>query len=244
MTQDEIIAAIRDMIADDAGKAREFAKALHTDIHAVGQAIIDTNAGRIKREAQNELKARESEVAALKEQLDARGEEITELQKKQPDYEARERTLKDKLAKQVEAKDAEISRLAGEVKTRDRGTWVRVAEDHLKFGQPGGVDADYGREVVRARLERAIDVAEGTPKFLDPATNSEIVPGDGRPETAAKLLAEATLKTVDAKWRLASGQDKGGGTSAAVGGSSGVSQGAAVDAAIAAKKRTGAYQRF
>lgn len=246
---EEVLSTLAELVGEDQAAARAVALKL-ADVEgtkAIAQVLI--NRGLSKRtgaeaakvaELEAELaKAKddyEAEVTKANDELAAAKAELTELRSKEPNWQRRveetEKRWQRKLDEAVQETQAERRARINDLIEIEKQKFIGA----LGLGREGGVEAEWGRDVLPVRYaDRFVPSEDGKRvKVLEIGETTEYDPQDGDP---AAQLARDVLAKVPPKYRIMGTPDSGGDVR---GGTGGLDKGTA--AVLDAKQRTNAYQ--
>jgi hypothetical protein len=245
---DELLGNIADLIGDNPQTAREFALRMqdHDGTKPVAEVLFKRGlskrtvgeAARIT-ELEDEVKtlksALDQESTKFSDELAAAKAEVTELRSKEPNWERRvqetERRWQKKLDEATNETLAERRARINDLIEIEKQKFLGA----LGLGREGGVEAEWGRDVLPHRYaDRFVASEDGkSVRVLEIGDTAAYDPQDGEP---AVQLARDVLAKVPPKYRIMGTAEPGGGVS----GGTGLDKGTA--AVMEQKARTGLYQ--
>lgn len=210
----ELLAPLEQYAGDSKEKAREVALALldKAETKPIAEVLLKRGLGKRTAAAEEAAVSLQSEITALKDQLAEAKAEAEELRSNQPNWQRRIEEAERKWASKVETAE---QRAAAERQAR---LDERVAIERQRFlakmrlGQEGGVEEDWGRDVLPARFADRFrpDPESGKVRVLEIGESDTYYdPADGDP---VDQLARDAMAQVPAKYRILGDPDGGGGT--------------------------------
>lgn len=193
MTLDEILAALKAEVGDDAAKAKTVANQIHAALPSVGQALINKGAGIGKGEREGEVTQLKADLAVAKSELEEAQTELVELQKKTPDVAAMKQEHADKIrtlkaAHAVEINDGKAKRHAA----LKRADVAQLEKELIDVGVKPRMAKILAAKEYEDRFRYTDD---DTREVLQLGATTAYTPADG--QDAIKLLAADAKKTLD-----------------------------------------------
>lgn len=214
----ELLAPLKQYMGDDEDKRTEVADALHADLPAVAQVLIDKGAGLGKGELKKQLKAAKDEAkAALARQEELEGE-LEEARSKSPEEVQKLQRKVDTLSAQLETAKGETAQEREARKADRRAGDIERFKKFLKPGQPGGVQEGYDEDLARAYADRLDEDEEGRRVVKQIGSDAVYAPANGK--DPLELLAADAVKRAPA-WARLTGVEAGGGQGGGGGGGGG-----------------------